>query len=112
MDLLEVQEVVNNTLLSSSMFPYRTGYLHDHFFDNSIETSTENSLSYTILNNKEINYGRILEVAPAIRYRLRRIDKHHYDYIKHTNRHFRYIERIIDNDVVQAIESKFGVKKI
>lgn len=110
MELLEVQNLVIDTLLNSSMFPYRTGFLREHFFDNSRETSTENTLTTTMLDNPQVKYGRILEVAPSIRYRIRKINKHEYDYIKHQNRHFRYIERIIDNEGVQAIESEFGVR--
>lgn len=110
MELLRVRNVVVDTLLNSASFPYRTGFGREHYFDNSREISTENTLTTTMLDNPEVRYMRILEVAPSIRYRIRKINKHEYDYIKHQNRHFRYIERIIDNEGVQAIESEFGVR--
>ena len=111
MDLLRVQEVVNNGLLYSGQFPYRTGYLKDHFFTGSTQTSTQNTLTETILDEPTVKYGRILEVAPTIRYGMKKVG-YLYQYKRNKNRHFRYIERIINEEVVGAIESEFGVKKI
>ena len=111
MDLLRVQEVVNNTLLSSGQFPYRTGYLHDNFFNGSRISSTENTLTETILDEPSVKYGRILEVAPTIRYGIKK-QGYLYKYKQYKNRHFRYIDNIIENEVVDAIENEFGVKRI
>lgn len=115
MDLFRVANIVRDTMLSSSQFPYKTGYLHDNFFDKSGEISTDTELTLGILSEPTVYYGKILENAPSIRYKLRKDNSakgNRYTYIRHNNRHFRYIDRIIEDEVISAIESEFGVKRV
>lgn len=111
MNLMEVLGDVKNTLLNSASFPYRTGQLKDNFFDENIVSET-NKVSITALSKPLVFYGQILEVAPSIRYRLRKTGKAEYSYIKKPNRHYRYIEKCIDNSVIPFIENKYGVKRV
>lgn len=104
MNLLEVSNIVKDTIVNSSKFPFRTGQLKDNFIDIGSDTQSGNTYSFTALDNPLINYGQILEERASIRYRT----KNHF--IRHKNKHFRYIERIIDADVVSAIEREFGVR--
>src|SRR5574344_135094 len=104
MDLQRVLSITQYAMLGSSKFPYKTGQLHDNFL-NGDEVVADNFASFSVLGKPKIEYGMILENAPSIRYRLRKVSAHKYGYIRHTNRHFRYIERIINSDVVSAIEN-------
>lgn len=111
----EIVDLTKNTLLYSAKFPYRTGKLRNNFIDRNSTIIGDYDASFTVLSNPEVNYGRILENAPSIRYRLRRVDNKNriqYSYVRHNNRHFRYIERIIESDVVPALENSLGVEKI
>lgn len=115
MELNNVVEIIKNTMLNSSIFPYRTGQLRDNFFENEI-LPIENGVAVQILAKPLVNYGKILENAPTIRYGLReeKVGRYgqvaKYSYIPHKNRHFRYIDKIIDSDVVRVLESELGVK--
>lgn len=113
MDLVEVSSTVQNAILNSALFPYRTGNLRDNFIDYGSEVSNGNEYSFSVLSSpmlikssKGVNYGKLLEERASIRYRT----KNHI--IRHKNTHFRYIERIIDNDVIDAIQIEYGVKRI
>lgn len=112
MDLNSALTITQNSIKTSSLFPYRTGFLLEHFFDKGVLAMGDNAIGFSVLSNPAVNYGKILENAPSIRYRIRKVSKHYYSYVKHTNRHFRYIERIIENDVVPAIENGLGVVRI
>ena len=93
------------------MFCYRTGQLKENFFDEGIQQLSDNSIGFTVMSNPIIYYGKILQVAPSIRYGLKKRGAV-YSYIKHKNRHFRFIDKIIDKDVVPAIEQELGVRLI
>lgn len=120
MDLLKVNEVVQSAFLNSASFPYRTGNLKDNFFDANGAMQIDNTLQVGILSSsnlikgrKRVNYGKLLQVKPYIKYRKREkilgfIPTH----IRHKNKHFRYIDNIIESDVVGAIEREFGVKRV
>lgn len=111
----EIVDITKNTLLFSAKFPYRTGKLRNNFIDRNSTIIGDNNASFTVLSNPEVNYGRILENAPTIRYRLRRTNNKNrieYSYVRRDNRHFRYIERIIESDVVPALENGLGVERI
>lgn len=114
MNLIGVANTVQRTMLASPLFPYKTGQLHDNFIDKGSEVAVGNTLTFTVLSNPLVNYGRILEVAPAIRYKIRKLNKkgNYYTYTKHKNRHFRYIERIIESYVISAIENEHGVRYV
>lgn len=106
MDLMRVVDVVKDSFMSSSIFPFRTGQLKDNFFDKNVYQLGEKDLGFEVIKNKDVYYGKILEIAPSIKYRTRN------GYIKHKNRHYMFIENIIENDTVPAIEKEFGVKRI
>lgn len=113
MNLSEISNFAKDVFLSSRQFPYKTGQLHDNFFDDEI--SSTNSIIVPIMTKKIVYYGKILEVAPAIRYRIKRDTTfmgNRYTYIKHNNIHFRYIDRIIEDDVIPALEQEYGVKRV
>lgn len=113
-----MQNIINitqNALLNSAKFPYKTGQLKNNFIDRNSTIIFGNNASFTVLSNPLVNYGRILENAPSIRYRLKRTNNKkriEYSYVKRANRHFRYIERIIESDVIAALEIELGVKRI
>jgi len=104
MDMEEVAFAVENVVLNSATFPYRTGQLRNNFFDYTSGKMVGNVYSIDILTNPDVNYGKILQERASIRYRT----KNHYIY--HKNKHFRYIDKIIDRDVVPAIEIEFNVR--
>lgn len=113
MNLSEVSSFAKDVFLSSSKFPLRKGKLHDNFFDKEI--SNTNSIAFPIITNKEVYYGRILEIAPAIRHRIKKDTRfrwNRYTYKKYVNIHFRYIEKIIENDVIPELEREYGVKRV
>lgn len=111
----EIVDITKNSLLYSAKFPYKTGKLRDNFIDRNSTIIGDYNASFTVLSNPIVNYGRILENAPSIRYRLRRTNNKNrieYTYVKRNNRHFRYIERIIESDVVPALENGLGVERV
>lgn len=110
MDLKEVVDITQQTILNSAKFPYRTGYLHDNFIDNDLAIGG-GIATFSVLSKPSVEYGKILENAPSIRYRLRKVRAGKFSYIRHENRHFRYIDRIIESEVLSAIESGIGVKR-
>lgn len=112
MDLNRAMETTKQNIIFSNLFPYRTGQLRDNFFDDGILNLSDRSIGFSVLGNPIVYYGKILEVAPSIRYRLRKVSKGKYSYSKHKNRHYRYIDRIIEQDVVPAIEEDLGVKRV
>lgn len=111
MDLERPVEITKQNIIFSRKFPYRNGKLRDNFFDEGYMQLEPNSISFTVMSNPEIYYGKILQVAPSIRYRIKKVG-HGYTYIKHTNRHFRFIDRICEDDVILAIENDMGVRLI
>lgn len=117
MDLQQAIDITKYNFLFSSRFPFRTGNLRNNFFDNAISTS-DKSISFTVMSSpnlivgkNKVNYGKLLEQAPSIRYGLKK-KGYLYSYIRHQNKHYRYIEKIIENDVVPALETDLGVKLI
>lgn len=119
MDLLKVNEVVQSAFLNSASFPFRTGNLKDNFFDANGAMQIDNTLQVGILSSKNlingnrgVNYGKILQIAPSIRYRKKGLISGRVTHIRHKNKHFRYIDNIIESDVVGAIEREFGVKRV
>ena len=112
MDLNRALTTTQESIKASSLFPYRTGFLLNNFFDKGVLALSDNSIGFSVLSNPKVYYGKILENAPSIRYKIRKVTKGYYSYIKHTNRHFRYIERIIEKDVVPAIERELGVVRV
>lgn len=111
MDLVEVGIDFQKVLVTSPQFPFKLGTLRDNFFDAGVEREP-NKLSFTALSNPLVFYGHILEVSPSIRYKLRKVGKAKYNYIKKNNRHYRYIERCIESDVIPFLEESYGVKRI
>lgn len=111
MDLERPVEIVRQNIIFSQKFPFRTGQLRDNFFDEGFTQLEPNSISFTVMSNPKIYYGKILQVAPSIRYRIKKVG-YGYTYIKHTNRHFRFIDRICEEDAIPAIENDLGVKLI
>ena len=113
MDLVELGVDFQTVLVKSPSFPVDKGTLRDNFFDAGVQYES-NKLSFTALSNPLIYYGHILEVAPRIRYKIRKKSKGQYTYKKfeHPNRHYMYIEKCIDNSVIPFIENKYGVKRI
>lgn len=114
MNLNEVGKLATYTFLSSVRFPRDSGQLHDNFFSKPIAAG-ENSISFPLMKNPDVKYGKILEVAPSIRYKIRRVSGfkgNRYTYKKHPNKHFRYIENIIEQDIIPMLENEYGVKKI
>lgn len=112
MDLERAVEVTKQNIIFSNKFPYRTGQLRDNFFDEGIQITGGNSISFTVMSNPKIYYGKILQIAPSIRYRVHKVGRGKFSYIKHTNKHFRFIDKIIEQDVVSAIEEDMGVRLI
>lgn len=110
MDIIEVAQSSKDVFLNSAKFPYRTGQLKNNFFDE--EEATENSVKINALKKPLVYYGHILEVAPSIRYALRKASKSKYSYVKHNNKHYKYIERCIESDVIPFLENSYGVKRI
>ena len=110
MDIYEVAQNTKDVFLNSPKFPYRTGQLKNNFFDR--EEVLPNEIVITALEKPLVYYGHILEVAPSIRYALKKASKSKYSYVKHNNRHYRYIERCIDSDVIPFLENNYGVKRI
>lgn len=106
MQLIEVSNLVKEQIVNSPIFPYRTGQLKENFIDVGSDISLDNNYSFTILSNPVVYYGKILEDRASIRYRT----KNHI--IRHKNRHFRYIDRIIESEIVPEIEREFGVRRI
>lgn len=110
MDLIEISQTTKEVFLNSAKFPYRTGQLKNNFFDE--EEVTNNSVKINALKKPLVFYGHILEVAPSIRYRLKKVGKAKYDYEPKNNKHYRYIERCIESDVIPFLEESYGVKRI
>ena len=106
MDMEEVAFVVENVVLNSATFPYRTGQLRNNFFNYTSGQMVGDTYSIDILTTPLVNYGKILQDRASIRYRT----KNHYIY--HKNKHFRYIDKIINRDVVSALELEFGVRRV
>lgn len=106
MDLYGIVDTVQQTMLESPKFPYRTGQLHNNFIDKGIETLSDKSIGFSVLGNPVVYYGDILEKAYSINYKTKT------GHIRHKNKHYQYIERIIEDDVVRALESGFGVKRV
>lgn len=106
--MVELVKGIKSTIINSRLFPYRTGQLKNLFYDNRTLNISGNVCNVPILNNKKVLYGKILEDAPAIRYGIRKIAKARYNYRKYPNRHFKYIEKIIDKDVVSYIKRLGG----
>lgn len=117
MNLNELSNVIQDSFLNSAMFPYKSGNLKQNFFDKGGEVVGENMVTIGILSSdrlvkRGLNYGKMLQIAPSIRYRKRGLIQGKPTHIRHKNRHYRYINRIIETDVVSAIENSFGVKRI
>lgn len=106
MDLNEVNMNVQNAVLNSAKFPYRTGQLRNNFFDFSSIVSGGDVARVDILTSPLVRYGKILEDRASIKYRT----KNHFIY--HKNKHFRYIDRIIETDVVDMLKTEYGVRLI
>jgi len=104
MDLQEVSNIVKEEIVNSSKFPFRSGQLKRNFIDLGSDTETNDTHSFTVLSNPIVNYGHILEERASIRYRT----KNHF--IRHKNKHYKYIERIVEADIIPAIEREFGVR--
>ena len=114
MNLNEVSQLVTYQFLGSAKFPYDTGRLHNNFFSEPISNG-ENSIIFNLMENPVVYYGKILENAPSIRYRIRKVSNYKgnkYTYKKKENKHFRYIERIMEEDVIPMLESEYGVKRV
>ena len=116
MDLLELSNFVKAEFLSSPIFPYRTGNLKRNFFDVNGFSQTDNIVTQTILSSPDLlvgkrgtNYGKLLQFAPSIRRGFKK-KGYIYKYKRKPNIHFRYINRIIDNEIVGKIENNYGVK--
>ena len=105
MNMEEIAFAVENAVLNSATFPYRTGQLRNNFFDYTSGKTIDNVYSVDILTNPVVNYGKILQERASIRYRTK---NHH---IYHKNKHFRYIDKIVERDVVPAIEIEFNVRR-
>lgn len=105
MDLTSIANIVQTTIVNSAKFPYRTGRLKNNFFDNNIQT-IDNKTTFTVLSNPLVSYGKILQERASINYRTKNST------IRHKNRHFRYIDKIVNTDVISAIENSYGVKRI
>lgn len=112
MDLYHAIEITKQNIIFSERFPYRTGQLRDNFFDEGIIPESDNSLSFTVMSNPKIYYGKILQVAPSIRYKIHKVSAGKFKYVKHANKHFRFIDKIIDESVVSALETDLGVRRI
>lgn len=106
MDLNRALQITQDTMLDSPDFPYRTGQLKNNFIDKGILTLSPKSIGFSVLGTDFVYYGKILEVAPSINYKTKT------GHIRHKNIHYQYIERIIDGDVVPAIEEGLGVRLI
>lgn len=104
MDLLEVSSLVQNALVNSASFPYRTGHLKSNFLDAT--TQLEDKVSFGVLNKQSVYYGKILQERASINYKTKNSS------IRHKNRHFRYIDRIVQQDVIPQIENTYGVRRI
>lgn len=105
MDLVEVAFLVQRGMINSSKFPFRKGGLKDNFLDIGVQ-SNNNNLSFTVLSNPKIKYGKILQERASINYRTKNST------IRHKNRHFRYIDRIVEEDILSQIENAYGVRRI
>ena len=104
MDLLEVSSLVQNALVNSASFPVRKGHLKSNFLDET--TQSEDKVSFGVLNKQSVYYGKILQERASINYKTKNSS------IRHKNRHFRYIDRIIQQDVIPQIENTYGVRRI
>ena len=111
MDIIELSHDFMMNFVNNAKFPYRTGQLHDNFRDKFgiVVSDDDRKISFSVLENPIVNYGRILEVAPTIKYRAIKNGKN--GYIEHRNRHYRYIERISDS-LVPLLEQQYGVKYV
>lgn len=117
MNLNELSNVIQSSFLNSAMFPYKSGNLKQNFFDRNGEIISDNMVTIGILSSdrlikRGLNYGKMLQFAPSIRYRKRGLIQGKPTYIRHKNRHYRYINNIIESSVVPMIENSFGVKRI
>lgn len=106
MGVKEIADVIKTEIVESPRFPYRNGILKGSFIDKNSDIESANSYSFTILSSPTVQYGKILEKRASICYRT----KNHF--IRHKNKHFRYIEKIIDDNVVGKIENMFNLKRV
>lgn len=116
MDFREFAVDFQDTFLNSNLFPYRTGQLKNNFFTST--ELTDDGLTLHLMQNPIVKYGKILEEAPSIRYGIKSTEKGFYRqiskfrYVKKRNKHFRYIERIIEKDMIPYIEDNYDAKFI
>ena len=117
MDLQRAVNITQENILFSDLFPFRTGNLRNNFFD-ATKPISENSIGFSVMSSQKlivgknnVNYGKLLETAPSIRYGLKK-NGVVYNYVRYDNRHYKFIERIIEKDVIPAIEYDLGVKLV
>lgn len=104
MNLNDVSLLVQSGLVNSAKFPFRTGHLKSNFLDTA--NQTDNNVEFTVLSKPSVYYGKILQERASINYRTKNST------IRHKNRHFRYIDRIVEEDILSQIENAYGVRRI
>ncbi len=103
--LEDVAMTAENAVLNSAIFPYRTGQLRDNFFDFASARTDGKIYTIDLMTEPRVYYGKILQTRRNIRYKT----KNHF--IAHQNKHFRFIDKIIESDVVSAIELEYGIRR-
>lgn len=111
MEFKSLINLVQNGIINSVLFPYKTGQLKNNFIDKGSEIISDKVAEFSVLSNPLINYGIILENANTIRYGLKKVG-YKYKYIEKSNRHWHYQERINEHDIIPLIEDTLGVKRI
>ena len=106
LELEEIAMAVENAVLNSAIFPYRTGQLRNNFFDFGSARSDGQTHTIDIMTNPVVYYGKILQTRRNIRYKT----KNHY--IAHENKHFRFIDNIIRTDVAPMLRIEYGARRV
>lgn len=105
---------------------YATGRLRDNIIDKTGIIVTDNSASFSMLNNPIVHYGIILNNAPTIRRRIRtepimipgkrkpfiKSGGYRSTFIRTQNIHYHFLDNFFNNEAVSIVERELGVKKI